>query len=507
MIEAPAVRLEQSGTAWELSQGVFDAEVLEGAILGSISASSRPSVELDDVPLPVSWHQDAKLAVWSVDLTNQIGFHRLSVRVGGREYNYDFRTRTAKATWDEIRSMAEACASAYFGYKRQFSYMAASGTLRKVRLPQIHYAWLRDRLPEIERIVRSIDERPATNSLRTSQISLRSKGLSVAQTSRLLREKHHLLEAADNGPIQVGNASYWPLRVAVHTIERQSQLEEHAQIAGFLQTLSIQCQDLATLVASGVRSDVLGFVELVKRLRVLPVFRNIAVRLGAKPTSVLPTKIQRTDRRYGRMRDLQAEYGADIADSMDYARSIRANVRDVWEIYQTFVGHVVGNALGLEYFSEDKDLRKRAPQGWSMKSEDWYLYFDSKPPQNVLGSWRDATSRPADERPDIVLVGSQPGQVLLLDAKFKIGNTASHAMQTDLFEMHGYLNSFGANSGGIIFPGPTSTGNTISAGGNSLLELPIRASLFQWSEGLEDVHRYVRDALRSVIPCCKTISI
>lgn len=506
MIEAPAVRLEQSGTAFELSLGIFDAEVLEGTILGSISATSRPSVELDDAPLPISWHQDAKLAVWSVDLTNQVGFHRLNVRVGGREYKYDFRTRTAKATWDEIQSMAEACSSAYLGYRRQFSYMAANGTPRKVRLPQIHFGWLRDRLPEIERIVRSIDERPATNSLRNCQVSLRSTGLSVAQTSRLLREKHHLLERAENGPIQVGNARYWPSRVAVHTIERQSQLEEHAQIVGFLQTLSIQCQDLSTVVAPGVRGEVLGFIERVKRLRVLSVFRKITVRQGTKPTSVLPTKIQRTDRRYGRIRELQAEYGADIADSMDYARSIRANVRDVWEIYQTFVGHVVGNALGLEYFSEDKDLRKRAPQGWSMKSEDWYLYFDSKPPQNVLGSWRDATSRPADERPDIVLVGPRPGQVLLLDAKFKIGNTVSHATQADLFEMHGYLNSFDAKSGGIIFPGPTSTGNTISAGGYSLLELPIRASHFQWSEGLEDVHRYVRETLRSVAPFM-TVSI
>lgn len=478
-----------------MSPGAGDVEVFEGTVLGSILATSRPFVELDDAPVSVSWHQGAKLAVWSTDLTNQVGFHRLSVQVAGTSFTYDFRTRTAKATWDEVRSMAEACAGSYLGYRRQFTYMAANGTTRQVRLPQIHYAWLRDRLPEIERLVRSIDVRPATNSTRTAQVSLRSKGLSVAQTSRLLREKHHLLERAEAGPIRLAGASYWPSRVVVHNRQRQSQLEEHVQIAAFLQVLAAQCEDLATVVAPAVRGDVLSFAVLAKALRGLPVFRGITVRPGAKPTAVLPTTVQRTDHRYGRMRDLQAEYGANIADSQDYARSVRANVRDVWEVYQTFVTHVVGNALGLEYSSPDKDLRKRSPQGWSMGSTGWRLYFDIKPPRAVLNSWRDATSRPADERPDILLVGSNPRQILVLDAKFKIDAVARHATQPDLFEMQGYLNSFAAKSGGIIFPGPTAAANVIAAGGNALLELPIRAGHFQQEGGAEAVHRYVRDAL------------
>jgi hypothetical protein len=493
--QPPAVRLEQAGTILELSPGASDVEVFEGTVLGSILATSQPSVELDDTPVLVSWHQGGNLAVWSTDLTNQVGFHRLSVQVAGAAFTYDFRTSTAKATWDEVRSMAEISVGAYLGYRRQFTYMAANGTTRQVRLPQVHYAWLRDRLPEIERLVRSIDLRPATSSMRTTQVSMRSKGLSVAQTSRLLREKQHLLERAEAGPIQLAGASYWPSRVVVHNRERNSQLEEHVQIAAFLQVLAAQCEDLATVVAPAVRAEVFSFAELAKALRGLPVFRDITVRPGAKPTTVLPTGVQRTDRRYGRMRELQAEYGADIADSLDYARSIRANVRDVWEVYQTFVAHVVGNAIGLEYSSPDKDLRKRSPQGWSMGSTEWRLYFDTKPPKAVLNSWRDATSRPADERPDILLVGSRPGQILVLDAKFKIDAVARRATQPDLFEMQGYLNSFAAKSGGIIFPGPAPAANVIAADGNALLELPIRASHFHQEGGAEAVHRYVRGAL------------
>src|SRR5690606_23346892 len=113
---------------------------------------------------------------------------------------------------------------------------------------------------------------------------------------------------------------------------------------------------------------------------------------------------------------------------------IRANVKDVWEVYQTFVAHVVGNALGLAYSSPDKDLRKRSPYGWSMSSDDWKLFFDTKPPADVLSSWRDAAGRRADERPDVLLVGAT-GSVVLLDAKFKVDARATRATQPDLFEM------------------------------------------------------------------------
>lgn len=40
--------------------------------------------------------------------------------------------------------------------------------------------------------------------------------------------------------------------------------------------------------------------------------------------------------------------------------------------------------------------------------------------------------------------------------------------------------------------------NLISAEGNALLELPIRASHFADDGGAEVVHQYVRDALKSV---------
>jgi hypothetical protein len=267
------------------------------------------------------------------------------------------------------------------------------------------------------------------------------------------------------------------------------------EVAAFLQQLTTQCRDLAEFVAPAVRAEVLEFAQLARALRSLPVFKSLFVRPGGKPTSILPTTIQRTDQRYRRLRDLQAEYGSNISDTTDYARSIRANVKDVWEVYQTFVAHVVGNALGLEYSSPDQDLRKRSPEGWSMRSADWRMFFDTRPPKHILASWRDAAGRPAAERPDILLVRVATGQVLVLDAKFKLGAQPTRATQPDLFEMQGYLNSFSAKSGGIIYPGASLASNLIAANGNALLELPIRASHFAGAGGVEAVHRNVCEAL------------
>ncbi len=496
MSAPPAVRIEQGGTVSELTFGSTDVEVREGTLLITIETESCPSVELDDVVVSVSWHRRAQLAIWNVDLTNQVGFHRLRVKVGGQAFTYDFRTRTAKATWDEVRAMAETCAGAYLGYKRQFTYMAANGTLRKVRLPQVHYGWLRDRLPEIEQLVRSIDTRPATKTESTKTVSLRSKGLSVPHTSRLLRERHQFLEGKEDGPIEVGGLNYWPSRVVVKSKKSNSHLEEHVQIATFLQRLAVEAQDLLTVATSTVKNEVQGSVDILMRLRSASVFSGIFVRTGAKPTSLLPSTIQRADRRYGRLRDLQAEYGSDISDSTDYARSIRANIRDAWEIYQTYVAHVVGNALDLSYYSANQDLRKRSSDGWSMASKDWQLYFDTKPPKSKLASWRDTTARRAEERPDLVLIGPDSGQALLLDAKFKLDSTVStRATQADLFEMQGYLNSFGVGRGGIIYPGPAPAASVHTAGGNTLLELPIRAEHFSVLGSAAAVHAYVKAAL------------
>lgn len=499
MSEAPIVRLKQKGVEYELLEGHEGIEVSEGTVLGFVEAQSKPTLEFDDHPLPTSWNARGQVAVWTADLTNQVGFHRLKVTIAGKSYLYDFKTHTAKAAWNEIQVMAEFCANSYFGYRRQFAYMARTGAKRSVRLPQVEFGWLRDRIIEIEQLVSSINTRPASRRLSSYQMSRCGQNISVPHTIRLLRERKEMLELGESGPIEVDRATYWPSRVVVSKKEQSSKLEEHAQIANFLRYLATGCQDLARVVDSSIRNDVEQFLARIQLVQSLPVFRGVTPRSSAKGQSTFPTVIQRTDRRYFRLREIQAEYAAEIFNSDCYAKSVRANVRDVWEIYQTFVAHVVGNSLGLMYFSDDMDLRKRSSDGWSMASEHWHLYFDTAIPSRVLHSWRDGTRRPSNLRPDIVLVGITSGRVVLLDAKFKSDFANARATSEDLFEMQGYLNGYSTSRGGILFPGKNAGANIIAGNGNALVELPIRASYFANEGGSSAVHKYVRDAIESLV--------
>jgi hypothetical protein len=440
------------------------------------------------------------VAACNFDLTNQVGYHRLRIRLGANSHNFDFHTSTAKATRDEILSMAEVCGQYYLGFRRQFSYVAATGERRKILLPQIHFAWLRDRIDELKELTQSINLRPAMISVQRMRPSTRGKGISLSSTIRLLHERPNLLEEREDGPIALNGKRYWPALVMQKVRNAELASREHASIARFIDQLLVGCRDLRKQVESDLYPD----VDRIERdlLSIL----NLAVLSKARMTGMpatspmgVPTQIERSDARYARIRALRSEYLSDIGPSDRYEDSIRANVKDVWEIYQTFVTHVVGNALGLGYSSTSQDLRDRGVDGASMRSAEWILGFDTKPPGAVLVSWRNGTARPAEERPDISLISSTSERSILFDAKFRVAKNLKCATQPDLFEMQGYLNSFSIHRGGIIYPGSTPASTLIEAGNNRLVELPIRASFFTQLGGKDGVHEYVRNAIERAL--------
>lgn len=493
------IRLAQRGQLFDFAPGYNDEELDESPVLLTFPAATPPVVALDDTSLPVMWRQTGSFAACNFDLTNQVGHHRLSIRIGPQLLNFDFRTSTTKATWDEVRTMAEVCGKNYLTYRRQFTYAAANGERRKVFLPQVHFGWLRDRLPEVAALVRSINARPAMASQRRIQVSARARGMRLPATIRLLHERPYLLEIRDDGPIVVDDIRYWPSLVAVKVLEKEPASREHAEIAGFLLHLLQGCEDLSSQVDTPLREVVKGHSNVVSTLLSLSTFAN--VRRGGRTSfsANTPTQVQRSDSRYARLRALRVEYFSDIAPTDSYGKSIRANVKDIWEIYQTFVAHVVGNALGMAYCAENCDLRNRAPDGASMRSAEWILGFDAAPPGKVLSSWRERTARPGDERPDISIIGSTADRSLLLDAKFKQDKIASRATQADLFEMQGYMNSFAVARGGIIFPGQEPIANLLEARGNRLLELPVRAAFFAQLGSASAVHSYTRAAIEAAM--------
>lgn len=498
MPQGPAIFIEQGAARHTLQPGSGDIEVAESPALLTLELGARADLELDDVRLPVSWR--GGVGACSIDLTNQVGFHRLRLRIGAASVTYDFRTSTSKATHDEVLKMAEVCAQHYLGFRRQFTYYAANGQRKSVPIPQIHFAWLRDRIDEVEALVVDIQRRPATTVSQRLRRSSRGKAIDVPSTIKLLRERPTLLEQRDDGPITVGGKCYWPGLVLERVRESEPASAEHDAIARFLAALAAGCDDLQSYVDSALRADLGGFRARLGRLATLSLFARRAVGSKGLALSHMPTNIERTDSRYGRLRSLRTEYASSIAPTDSYAQSIRGNLKDVSEIYQTFAAHVVGNALGLSYCAEDRSLRSRDASRVSMRSSDFVMGFDVKPPGGVLVSWRDASGRPADERPDISIIGSTKERSLILDAKFRVSAGGARAKQEDLFEMQGYLNSYGVACGGIIFPGSSPTVSSIDGRNQRLIELPLRASFVEQLGGLDAVHSYVRSAIHSTMP-------
>lgn len=486
---ASLIGLHQDGRSIVLSPGLNEAELREGLLLFEVQCPPGTRVLFDDQPLPVVWARDGSIGYGQLDLTNQVGFHRFSVSTPRELVAFDIRTTTAKATHAEVEGMARVVAGQVFSFKRQFVYTDATGRRRSVPLPEVALGWLRDRVTELARLVRSIDARPATETRPQFTTSHQAKNVSIPRTLRLLRETPGLLEARPDGPLEVGGQRYWPAAVVVREKNREPAHIEHLQLAHFLTRAAHLVADLREVIPADMRSTVLSWEDEIRMMRSTQIVRHHDLPNAYAAWRPLPTQIQKTDPRYRRVRKLHSEFLQEIDVSNYSADSLRANVRDAWEIYQAFVAHMVGRAFGLAYSSKRGDLRERRGDGVSMYSDAYELFYDCRPPVNVISSWRDGTGRPADERPDIVVRRRADGAVAVMDVKFRIGRGGC-ARGEDLFEMQGYLNSFGIRAGGIVYPGTSSAANLIEGRDTFLMELPLRALFFHkdQSAALKDLN-------------------
>lgn len=469
--------LSQEGRTAELHQDGPLITLGEGRLGIKVWAPRDALISFDDEPLGEVWVGEEGLAIAQVDLKNQVGYHRLEVRRGATIVSFDFLTESAKASWEAVRTMALYVVGQVFGYRRQFIYSTVSGERGVIRSPEVDFAWLRERLPEVASLVTDIDRRPGRQPGRALVTSFRGGRLAIPQTARLLRENRHLLEHAPDGPIKVAERSYWPTAVKVTAPREELPALEHEQIASFLRTLTTSCEGLLGHPSPGLpKARVRSWSETLSGLRRLGVIEPHD-RPGTRPSqSPIPTMLQRTDARYRRLRQLHSEHARDVVASAPAGDTVRTNVRYVWEIYQAFVAHMIGFAFGMRYPTDSADLRQRDRENRSMFSSRFDLYYDVRPPAHVLRSWRDSSSRPAQERPDIVVFDRKNRNVAVVDAKFKSGPQTGGANAQDLFEMQAYLQSFGLRRGGIVFPGEVVPGDppeAVSAEENLLLGIPM----------------------------------
>jgi hypothetical protein len=474
----PLVLVHQDGRKVRLSPGLNDVELREAPLLFQIESPAAGQAFFDDQPLPVVWSDNGRAGYGQLDLSNQVGYHRFTLRVAGHDRSFDFRTTTTKATRDEIEAMARVIAGQVFSFKRQFVYADVRGQPRSVRVAEVAFGWLRERLPELAKLTRGIDARPATETRLRFRTSHQARNVSVPQTLRLIRENPGLLEALPGGPLEVDGQKYWPSAVVVRERDREPARVEHTQLAHFLSQIARLVSELHGVVPQDLEGAVASWERTVAGLRATPIVQRHDTPNAHTAWTPLPTHLQRTQPNYRRVRELHSEFLQDIDVGDPSPDAIRANIRDVWEIYQTFAAHMIGRAFNLKYVSRRGDLRERVAQGFSMYSEEYELYYDCRVPPDVIASWRDRSTRPANERPDILLYHRPTRSVAVLDAKFKVDTDGTSAKNEDLFEMQGYLNSFALRGGGIIFPGTSVKPRFVDGGSVLLAEIPLRASFF-----------------------------
>ena len=429
-------------------------------------------VLFNDEELNLVWAPTG-VGVGTIDLTHQVGFNRITCILDTQRFHYDFFTESARFTWLAIQAMAFEVVEQIYRFAGQFVYsLPEGGPRRTVHSPQIEFGWIREYLPEIELLVHAVARNPARQRVRRIVTSFKGGRPSVRHTSALLREHPEFLEPAPDGPVLAGINNYWPSCVKIAIASTDIAEQEHREIHAFLNALLKRCEVLIQTTQGNPRAIAARYARSLQILLGLRLFARFRSHLTAIP-SPIPTALQRTDPRYRRLRDLFSLYTRDyLTSEVAQGQAVRVNIADAWEIYQTYAAHRVGFAFGLNYAARERLLRKRNSLKRSMASTRYDLYYDLHPPRQLLRSWRDESERSASERPDILLHDRQINRLALLEVKFRSEAQGLRANSDDVFEVQGYLNSFGLKAAGLIFPGSGSV-REIAGGGNLILEIPL----------------------------------
>jgi hypothetical protein len=136
-------------------------------------------------------------------------------------------------------------------------------------------------------------------------------------------------------------------------------------------------------------------------------------------------------------------------------------------IYQAFVATVLADALGL---TQTASVLGQSPLAFA--GADYEIYYDTHPDPSVLRSWRYGSAKPDASRPDVLLRRRSSGEVLVIDAKYRVEGTS--ATEDSRKEVLSYMALYGLDTVVIAYPGqPPARCAVVTGHGKTILELPI----------------------------------
>ena len=340
-----------------------------------------------------------------------------------------------------------------------------------LRDPHVVYSWL-DRCADATiECVRRIIDAPLSIS-RSDRTPSRRGGRSLHQaaTTRLLRaHPDRYLEQSPTGLLTLGGKRYDPLRVVVRTRTTSVESVANRRAVSLVSRLDgLASEVLAADPDAHVAGRCRSWRESASRLLRRPLARTLAA--GA-PVGALAAPRQTEEAVDARYRE-SYRLSADLAARFGWAPTQRVLSRFSYveradTIYQAFVATVLADALGL---AQTAPVLGQTPLAFA--GDDYDIYYDTHPDPSVLRSWRYGSTKPDASRPDVLLRRRSSGEVLVIDAKYRVDGT--QATEDSRKDISAYMALYGLDTVVIAFPGQSPARCTVVTGqGKTILELPI----------------------------------
>jgi hypothetical protein len=157
------------------------------------------------------------------------------------------------------------------------------------------------------------------------------------------------------------------------------------------------------------------------------------------------------------------------------------------QVFQAFTAIVIARTFGLAPMAP---IGQSGPQ---FVSDDYEMWVDSTPPDDVMHNWRDDSSTPAALRPDIVIRRRSDHLVAVLDAKYR--SSGVRATPDSLAEVQLYLQAYGCREVSVVFPptigSPPWELHRVTNGYFGITEVPLRP--------MDDLAAYMTNVIRPAI--------
>jgi hypothetical protein len=378
--------------------------------------------------------------LFAKDLSRSTGFHHLQV---GSDLHYWFGTEDAKLRLDGIVEMLRYLSGAALGWSGQLLFSDGSYMVE----PHVLYGWLDRHADQAINALRAIARAPRRGRS-DSLTTVHAGGRRVArpQTIGLLRRHGaELLEESIGGPIAIGKRRYTPRRVVVRTAVDTLDTTANRRAAWLADRLATLTRDLAPELTGAERHRCKDWHKAAEALFQTSALRPL--RLNTRtPQVAMRSVVESTERNYSVMYEKSSELSSLTAWTADRVkRTSYAYVEYSDQIYQAFVGLVVGAAMGL--------TRTNAVLGGTnpaFRSETWDFYYDAELPPHVVRTWRSDSTRPDKPRPDVLFAHRPTGAVILGDAKYR--RATDRATEDSFDDLLQYMEAFGLQSGIIFYP-------------------------------------------------------